>query len=136
MTNTLRPPPDISASAFFESWLPSAFRKSGREAPTDAPSVQVSLSGAPGGPEGGSWLVVPNGPSLDVQAAADGGRGRQAPFTTTAHVWIRQAATDFLAAFNPDPDLPPLLPPGWGALDLLFLDERDVALVKQIAGRF
>jgi len=50
-------------------------------------------------------------------------------------VWLRQPAADFLAAFHGDPDLPNLLPAGWTALDLLFLDPRDVALLDQMSGR-
>jgi hypothetical protein len=50
-------------------------------------------------------------------------------------VWLRQTAADFRAAFETDPDLPPLLPPGWSALDLLFLDPRDVELLRQVSGR-
>jgi hypothetical protein len=52
-----------------------------------------------------------------------------------AEIWLRQTAADFAAAFHPDPDLPELLPASWSALDLLFLDPRDVALARQMAGR-
>jgi hypothetical protein len=51
------------------------------------------------------------------------------------HVWIRQSAADFTAAFGGDPDLPELLPAGWGPLDLLFLDPQDIELLRQIDGR-
>ena len=52
-------------------------------------------------------------------------------------VWLRQSATDFLTALSPDPDpdLPELLPPGWSALDLLFLDPRDIEMLRQVNGR-
>ncbi|MEO7668163.1 MAG: SCP2 sterol-binding domain-containing protein, partial [Polyangia bacterium] len=50
-------------------------------------------------------------------------------------VWLRQSVTDFRAAFDGDPHLPALIPPGWSALDLLFLDPRDTELLAQVSGR-
>src|SRR5262249_54230262 len=57
--------------------------------------------------------------------------GREAP-----DVWVRQSAADLRTALGaPDPDLPVLIPPGWSALDLLFLDPRDVEMLRQVSGR-
>src|SRR6201999_1166730 len=53
----------------------------------------------------------------------------------TPGLWLRQATADFLATFAHDPDLPELLPPQFGPLELMFLDGRDVELLKQIDGR-
>jgi hypothetical protein len=118
-----RPPAGITAAAFFESWLPEAYAAAGSVAPSDAPAVRVTLSGA----GGGEWTVAAAAETLTVRPAA----GSKA----TPDVWLRQSTADFLAAFSSDPDLPDLLPPGWGPLDLLFLDPRDVTLVRQISGR-
>ncbi len=118
-----RPPAGTTVAAFFESWLPDAFAASGRHAPITAPLVRATLSGA----GGGAWDVQASEGELRIDKAA-----REAP-----DVWLRQSATDFLTALNPepDPDLPELLPPGWSALDLLFLDPRDIEMLRQVNGR-
>jgi hypothetical protein len=117
------PPADITATAFFESWLADAYAASGRLAPDDAPVVRVTLSGE----GGGDWEIRVEGASLTVQAAGTGG--------AAPGVWIRQKTADFLATFAGDPDLPDLFPPNFGPLDLLFLDPQDVELIGQIDGR-
>jgi hypothetical protein len=86
--------------------------------------VRVTLSGE----SGGDWRVRAGEDGLEVTSLKP---GRQ----EGVDVWLRQSAADFLAAFTPEPDLPELLPAGWTALDLLFLDERDVALLDQMSGR-
>jgi hypothetical protein len=117
-----RPPPDIAVAEFFERWLPSAFAATGRPAPADAPTVRASISG----PEGGAWDLSPDGRELLVKPAS-----REAP-----DVWLRQSVADFRVALGgDDADLPVLLPPGWSAQDLLFVDPRDVDLLRQISGR-
>jgi len=123
-TDPLRPPPDLSTATFFGSWLHEAFAHSGRQGLSGAPSVRVTLSGA----GGGDWRVRAGEDGLEVAALSP---GRQ----DDVDVWLRQSAADFLAAFHGDPDLPDLLPAGWTALDLLFLDPRDVALLDQMSGR-
>jgi len=123
MSSWDRPPAGISAGEFFESWLPSAFQASGRTGPLAAPVVRASLSGA----GGGAWDVQARDNELYVEKAT-----REPP-----DVWLRQSALDFLTALSPDPDpdLPQMLPPGWSALDLLFLDPRDIELLRQVNGR-
>jgi hypothetical protein len=122
-----RPPAEITPAEFFSDWLPAAYQAAGCRAEANAPCVRVSLSG----PGGGIWQVQADEDRIDVQPMpAILPRDAPAP-----EVWIRQAAADFLAAFRQDVDLPPLLPPGWSALDLLFLDPRDTALLRQIDGR-
>ena len=118
-----RPPAGLSASTFIQDWLPRAFSATGRRAPDDAPCVRVTLSGE----GGGAWDLQAHDDQLLVQA----------PDNQPPDVWLRQAAADLLAAINPepDPDLPELLPPGWSVLDLLFLDPRDVQLLRQVSGR-
>jgi hypothetical protein len=117
-----RPPPDIEVAAFFERWLPEAFTRSGRRGPADGPTVRASISGE----GGGAWELFVREDVLSVSPA-----GRDAP-----DVWVRQSAADLRAALGaPDPDLPVLVPPGWSALDLLFLDPRDVELLRQVSGR-
>jgi len=117
-----RPPPGITVVDFFERWLPEAFTASGRRAPGDAPVVRASISG--GG--GGSWELRASDDTLAVEK----------PGGPPPDVWVRLSAADLLVALGaPDPDLPALLPPGWSALDLLFLDPRDIALVRQVSGR-
>jgi hypothetical protein len=133
MSSWDRPPAGTTVTEFFESWLPAAFAASGRPAPLAAPLVRASLSGA----GGGAW---------DVQAregAGDGGAEGVGTLQVTQatrdlpDVWLRQSVADFLSALSPepDPDLPPLLPSGWSALDLLFLDPRDIELLRQVSGR-
>jgi len=124
MSDPLRPPPGLGAATFFESWLAEAFARSGRRGLAHAPVVRVTLSGA----EGGDWRVQASDDGLMVAALRPGRHDG-------IDVWLRQSAADFLAAFHADPDLPELLPAGWTALDLLFLDERDVALLDQMSGR-
>jgi hypothetical protein len=123
MSSWDRPPAGTTVTEFFESWLPAAFQASGRHAPLAAPRVRASLSG----PGGGAWDVQADDGDLHVEKAA-----RDLP-----DVWLRQSAADFLTALSPDPDpdLPTLLPPGWSALDLLFLDPRDIELLRQVSGR-
>jgi hypothetical protein len=123
MSSWDRPPAGISAVEFFESWLAAAFQASGRTAPAAAPVVRASLSGT----GGGSWDVQARESELHVEKAT-----REPP-----DVWLRQSAVDFLTALSPDPDpdLPQMLPPGWSALDLLFLDPRDIELLRQVNGR-
>jgi hypothetical protein len=124
MNDPLRPPPGLAAASFFEAWLPDAFTRSGRPGLSQAPAVRVTLSGE----GGGDWRVQAGDAGLVVAPLQP---GRQ----DGVDVWLRQSAADFLAAFTPDVDLPELLPAGWTALDLLFLDERDVALLDQMSGR-
>jgi len=120
--HTRRPPGGITVVDFFERWLPEAFTASGRHAPQDAPVVRASISGD----GGGSWELRPSEETLVVDKP-----GRPAP-----DVWVRLSAADLLVALGaPDPDLPTLMPHGWSALDLLFLDPRDIALVRQVSGR-
>jgi len=117
-----RPPPEIAVADFFERWLPEAFAKSGRRGPLEGPVVRASISGE----GGGVWQMFANEDVLTVEPA-----GRDAP-----DVWVRQSAVDLKAAVGaPDPDLPALIPPGWSALDLLFLDPRDIELLRQVSGR-
>jgi hypothetical protein len=117
-----RPPPEIAVADFFERWLPEAFAKSGRRGPLEGPVVRASISGE----GGGAWQMFANEDVLTVEPA-----GREAP-----DVWVRQSAVDLKAAVGaPDPDLPALIPPGWSALDLLFLDPRDIELLRQVSGR-
>ncbi|HTA19382.1 MAG TPA: SCP2 sterol-binding domain-containing protein [Polyangia bacterium] len=117
-----RPPPDIEVAAFFERWLPEAFAKSGRRGPLEGPVVRATISGE----GGGAWEMRVSEDALTVEAA-----GREPP-----DVWVRQSSADLRAALGAeDPDLPVLVPPGWSALDLLFLDPRDVELLRQVSGR-
>ena len=120
------PPADITAAAFFETWLADAYASSGRLAPDDAPVVRVTLSGD----GGGEWQIRVEGDRLTVVTRDPGDRTGEPP-----GVWIRQKAADFLATFAGDPDLPDLFPENFGPLDLLFLDPQDVELVAQIDGR-
>jgi hypothetical protein len=120
----LRPPSGISAPTFFASWLPEAFAGSGTAGLASAPAVRVTLSGE----GGGDWRIRADEDGLLVEPLSPGRHD-------DVDVWLRQSAADFLAVFEPGPDLPQLLPAGWTALDLLFLDERDVALLEQISGR-
>jgi hypothetical protein len=124
VTHPLRPPPGLAAATFFESWLPEAFVRAGRKGLTAAPAVRVTLSGE----GGGDWRVRADEDGLAVTVLRPGRHD-------DVDVWLRQSVADFLAAFDPEPDLPELLPAGWTALDLLFLDERDVALLEQMSGR-
>jgi len=127
VTDPRRPPPDLSVTDFFGTWLHQAFAHAGRQGLAGAPSVRVTLSGA----AGGDWRVRAAEDGLEVAALAPG--PSQGP--EQIDVWLRQSAADFLAAFHGDPDLPDLLPAGWTALDLLFLDPRDVAMLDQMSGR-
>ncbi len=118
-----RPPAGTSVPVFFNEWLPQAFRASGRAAPDDAPCIRVSVSG----PGGGAWDLQAQGSALAVAP----------PDAEAPDVWVRQSVADLLAAISvePDPDLPELLPPGFNVLDLLFLDPRDISLLRQVSGR-
>lgn len=121
----MRPPRDLSAAAFFDTWLPEAFSRAGRVGVAGAPAVRVTLSGE----GGGDWWLRAGEGGLVVKALPPG------RLALEVNVWLRQSVVDFLATFSPGPDLPELLPAGWTALDLLFLDERDVALLEQMSGR-
>jgi hypothetical protein len=122
------PPPGTTPGAFFETWLPAALAASGRKLATDAPAVRVTLSG----PEGGEWRIHAASEGLIVAPQPPTVRR---PDDELLGVWLRQSAPDFVASFAGDPDLPDLLPAGWTPLDLLFLDDRDVDMARQIAGR-
>jgi hypothetical protein len=117
-----RPPPDIAVADFFERWLPEAFAKSGRRGPLEGPVVRATISGE----GGGAWDLRASEDALAVETAD----------RTPPDVWVRQSAGDLRTALGaPDPDLPTLIPPGWSALDALFLDPRDVELLRQVKGR-
>jgi hypothetical protein len=128
MSAPLRPPAGITAAAFFETWLPAAVATAGAVCTPDAPVVRVALSG----PDGGEWRIQAGADGLSVTALPPGARRDG---DDGVEVLLRQSTADFGAAFSPDPDLPELLPARWSALDLLFLDPRDVALVRQMGGR-
>ena len=116
-----RPPAGIAIGEFFETWLPAAYVATARRAPAEAPVVRATLSGA----GGGAWDLQADEDRLAVEVA-----GREPP-----DVWLRQSVIDFRAAFDGDPNLPDLMPPGYSALDLLFLDPRDIELLRQVQGR-
>ena len=117
-----RPPPGTTVGEFFERWLPEAFAASGRHAPDNAPTIRASISGA----GGSAWELRADGRALVVSAP-----GRDPP-----DVWIRQSTADLLVGLGgSDADLPVLLPPGLSAQDVLFVDPRDVDLLRQISGR-
>jgi hypothetical protein len=119
-----RPPATITVAEFFERWLPEAFAASGRRAPADAPIVRATISGA----GGGAWEMSAGDGNGVLAVSAPGG--------DPPDLWLRQSAADLMAALSgSDPDLPELLPPSWSALDLLFLDPRDVELLRQVSGR-
>ena len=111
----------MTVAEIFERWLPELYASSGRSAPADAPLVRATISGA----AGGAWDIRPGDEGLAVERAGSG----------PPDVWLRQSAADFLAALTGDPDLPELLPAGFGPLDLLFLDPRDVEMLRQVSGR-
>jgi hypothetical protein len=121
MGNWDRPPSGIPIAEFFETWLPAAYQASARHAPANAPSVRATISGA----GGGAWDLEAEDDQLSVTAA-----GREEP-----DVLVRQSSVDFRAAFDGDADLPVLIPPGWTALDLLFLDAREAESLKSVKGR-
>jgi hypothetical protein len=121
MGNWDRPPAGTSTATFFEEWLPQAYQATARRAPSQSPVVRASISGE----GGGAWDLRADDDCLEVAPA-----GREPP-----GIWVRQSSTDFRAAFDGDPDLPELIPPGWSALDLLFLDEREADMVRTVHGR-
>ncbi len=121
MSNWDRPPAGIPTADFFEAWLPDAYAATGRRAPANAPLVRATLSGA----GGGAWDIECDDDRLIVTPTS----------ANPPDVWLRQPAKDFRAAFDGDPQLPALMPPGWSALDLLFLDPRDADMLTQISGR-
>jgi len=116
-----RPPRGTSVEDFFQTWLPSAYQAAGLRAPDSAPVVRASVTGV----GGGVW---------DLRATEDalliGPPGREPP-----GIWVRQKVEDFQATFDGDPDLPVLLPPGWSALDMLFLDAREAEALRSVQGR-
>jgi hypothetical protein len=117
-----RPPPEIAPSELFERWLPAAFASSGQRAPAGMPVVRVSVSG----PGGGAWELALDDDQLIVSPPA-----REPP-----EVWIRLSVADLRVALGaPDPDLPELVPAGLSARQFLFIDPRDVDLMRQISGR-
>ena len=117
-----RPPLDIGVAELFEQWFPAAFAKSGRRGPLAGPIVRATISGE----GGGAWDLRASEDALAVEAA-----DREPP-----DVWVRQSVADLRTAMGaPDPDLPTLIPPGWSALDALFLDPRDVDMLRKVSGR-
>jgi hypothetical protein len=121
MGNWDRPPAGTPTAEFFETWLPQAYQATGRHAPSSAPLVRASISGE----GGGAWDLQADDDRLEVGPAT-----REPP-----GLWVRQSVGDFRAAFDGDPDLPMLIPPGWSALDLLFLDEREAEMLRNVQGR-
>jgi len=116
-----RPPHGTSVEDFFQTWLPAAYEAAGLRAPDNAPVVRASVTGV----GGGVW---------DLRATEDtlltGPPAREPP-----GIWVRQKVEDFRATFDGDPDLPALLPPGWSALDMLFLDAREADALRSVQGR-
>ena len=116
-----RPPHGTSVEDFFETWLPAAFSAAQLRAPANAPVVRASVTGV----GGGVWDLRATDDQLVVGPA-----GREPP-----GIWVRQKVEDFRATFDGDPDLPGLLPPGWTALDMLFLDAREADALRSVQGR-
>lgn len=116
-----RPPPGIAVEEFFQTWLTSAYQAAGVQAPDNAPVVRASITGV----GGGVWDVHATDDALVV-----GPPSREPP-----GIWVRQKVEDFRAAFDGDADLPSLLPPGWSALDMLFLDAREADALRSVQGR-
>jgi len=116
-----RPPHGTSVEDFFQTWLPAAYEAAGLRAPDNAPVVRASVTGV----GGGVW---------DLRATEDalltGPPAREPP-----GIWVRQKVEDFRATFDGDADLPVLLPPGWSALDMLFLDAREADALRSVQGR-
>jgi hypothetical protein len=117
-----RPPPDIAVADLFERWLPAAFAATGQRAPSGAPVLRVSVSGA----GGGAWELALDDDKVVVETA-----GRAPP-----DLWIRISGADLRVALGgADPDLPSIVPPTWSAREILLVSPADVDLVKQISGR-
>lgn len=116
-----RPPPGTSVEDFFETWLPAAYQAAGLRVPDNAPVVRASVTGV----GGGVWDLHATDDALVVDRPS-----REPPA-----IWVRQNVADFRATFDGDPDLPSLLPPGWSALDMLFLDAREVDALRSVQGR-
>jgi hypothetical protein len=129
-SGSLLPPPEISPAELLGRWLPETLAANGLRPAPDAPVVRLSLSGD----GGGEWTLRATEDGVDVEARAAATTARRAA-GEEPQLWIRQTVADFRATFASDPDLPPLLPPGWSVLDLLFLDARDADLVRQVDGR-
>jgi hypothetical protein len=91
--------------------------------------LRLTLAGA----GGGDFRLCVRGSDLEVSEPGTDARAHSGADAPDA--WIRQTADDFLAAFEPAPDLPVLLPPGWNALDLLCLDPRDAEMLASLSGR-
>jgi len=116
-----RPPQGTSVEDFFERWLPSAYEAAGLRVADNAPVVRASVTGV----GGGVW---------DLHATEDAlvvGRPSREP----PGIWVRQSVDDFRATFDGDPDLPALIPPGWSALDMLFLAAREADALRSVQGR-
>ena len=125
MSAQSRPPADMPADEIIESWLPRAFVAASRRPPPDSPLVRVTLSG----PGGGTWDVCVSDDTLVVERRELGARHGD------PDIWLRQSATDYLALFRDDPDLPALLPPDTDVMDLLCVDESKIDLLAHIDGR-
>jgi hypothetical protein len=117
------PDASLGAAEIVTTWLPEAFAAIGSAAPAGSPVLRLTLSG----PGGGDFRLDALGAALSATNwAGDDG---------DAECWLRQTAADFVAVFRGDPDLPALLPANWTVADMLFLDPRDLELVRQVAGR-
>ncbi|HEY4188140.1 MAG TPA: SCP2 sterol-binding domain-containing protein [Polyangia bacterium] len=116
-----RPPAGTSVEAFFQTWLPEAYRAARLQAPDNTPVVRASISGD----GGGAWDLHATDDELLVTPAD----------RTPPGIWVRQSAVDFRSTFDGDADLPQLLPPKWSALDMLFLDAREADALRSVQGR-
>jgi hypothetical protein len=124
-----RPPPEASATDIVTSWLPRAFSASSRRPSPDSPSVRLSLSGE----GGGEWDLCATEQELQVSTREPGWRrGRE---DDEPGIWLRQSVPDFLALLRADPDLPALLPPEIGIMNLLCIDDSQMSLLGNIDGR-
>ena len=130
MNGCSRPPLDLPADQIITSWLPGAFQAASQRPPTGGPAVRLTLSGQ----NGGEWDLHANEESLVVTARDP--RLRRGMQDNNPDIWLRQNVPDFLALFRDDPDLPALLTPEVGMMDVLYVDERRATLLAQIDGRF
>jgi hypothetical protein len=129
VNSSSRPPLDLPVDQIITSWLPSAFQAAAQPPPAGGPMVRLTLSGQ----DGGEWDLHASEASLVVTTRDP--RSRRGPQDSNPDIWLRQSVPDFLTLFRDDPDLPALLPPDTGMMDVLYVDERRATLLAQIDGR-
>ena len=125
MSTLSRPPRDISASEFFESWLPEQYKQLKTEQSGDATVPNVAISVTLEGDGGGEWTLSLSDGELAVRRTASA--GALLSITQTVEDWRSVVAGDGGGDSEAE------LPSGFNVASVL-TDSGTLDLIKDVKG--